>query len=271
MLVQRLRLLTPLPGREPLPRVDVYDFDDALFVGATLPGHDRFAWLKRERERCYAYLSRARLVLAGNSYLADHAAKRARRVEVVPSCVDPDLQPLHDHEDREVVRVGWIGSLTTSPYLEAVLPVFHRLNSSRIRAKLVVVGSARRRRASAPWIEHRPWSLETERDELAGFDIGIMPMPDTEWTRGKCGYKLLQYFSAGVPAVASPVGVNRALVGDERGVLATSEDEWLAALERLVGDADARRELGRAARAFVEREYSYRRWAPEVAGLLRQL
>jgi glycosyltransferase involved in cell wall biosynthesis len=98
-----------------------------------------------------------------------------------------------------------------------------------------------------------------------------MPLPDTQWTQGKSGYKILQYFSAGVPTVASPVGVNSQIVGDGRGLLATSEPEWEAALGFLIGDAEARRRMGAAGRTYVEREYSYQRWAPELARLLRGL
>jgi glycosyltransferase involved in cell wall biosynthesis len=100
-----------------------------------------------------------------------------------------------------------------------------------------------------------------------------MPLVDSEWTRGKCGYKLLQYFSAGVPAVASPVGVNRDIVGrgGERGLLASTPEEWSSALEELIRDHAARAEMGGAARRLAELEYSYQRWAPELAALLAAL
>ncbi len=98
-----------------------------------------------------------------------------------------------------------------------------------------------------------------------------MPLPDTEWARGKCGYKLLQYFAAGVPAVASPVGVNPGLIGTERGRLASTTEEWQAELSGMIDDVDERRERGTAAREFVVREYSYQRWAPELAAMLREL
>ncbi len=123
----------------------------------------------------------------------------------------------------------------------------------------------------ADWIEHRPWSVETQASDLASFDVGIMPLPDTDWTRGKAGYKLLQYFSAGVPAVASPVGVNADFVADGRGISATTDDEWERALVDLLADATARRERGLAAREFVERSYSYQRWAPDLAAMLKAL
>jgi glycosyltransferase involved in cell wall biosynthesis len=138
-----------------------------------------------------------------------------------------------------------------------------------LRAKLVAVGAMPL--TVAPWFEPRPWRLDTEGEELAGFDIGVMPMPDNEWTRGKCGYKILQYFAAGVPAVASPVGVNQSLIEPDRGVLAESEEEWLRALELLVNDPEARAQMGAAGRTFVERHYSYERWAPEVAALCASL
>lgn len=196
-------------------------------------------------------------------------ASRLARVEIVPSCVDPSRQPLRVHESADVVTVGWIGSQTTSEYLKPLLPVFAALNDRSLRARLVLVGADPALRAE--WIEHRSWSRAREAADLASFDIGIMPLPDTDWARGKCGYKILQYFSAGVCAIASPVGVTRDLIGDDRGLMASSDQEWRSALEALVNDAARRRESGAAARTFVEREFSYDRWAPELAAMLRTL
>lgn len=269
LLIHRLRLLNPLPAFDPPRQLDVYDFDDALFLGSTASANRRFRWAKQEARRCVQYLSRSKLVIAGNSFLADYARQHARRVEVVPSCVDPTRQDLHVHEEGDVVIVGWIGSRTTSAYLPLILPVMERLNRGRLRAKLVLVGADPAIRA--PWIEHRPWSLATENKDLASFDIGIMPLPNTDWARGKCGYKVLQYFAAGVPAVASPVGVTHELIGQDRGMLATSPQEWYATLERLIADAEERRQIGSAARQFVERHYSYERWAPELVRLFQSI
>jgi glycosyltransferase involved in cell wall biosynthesis len=269
LLVHRLRLLSPLPWIDPPRRLDIYDIDDALFLGFAAEVNRGFQWAKQEARRSITCMRRARLVLAGNQFLAGKAHEYAQRVEVVPSCVDPDRQAVRVHGSAEVVTVGWIGSHTTSTYLQPVLPVFAQLNEGRLRAKLVLVGGDPALRAE--WIEHHPWSLASERDRLAHFDIGIMPLPDTEWARGKCGYKLLQYFSAGVPAIASPVGVNSGLIGHDHGILASSPDEWRAALEELITDVDRRRDSGATARAFVAREYSYQRWAPELAGLLKSV
>jgi glycosyltransferase involved in cell wall biosynthesis len=272
LLVQRLRFLSPLPWVDPPSRLDVYDFDDALFA-ATEGGQDQhFQWVKQEARRCVAYLRRTKLAIAGNSFLAGVARQyvaRDARVEVVPSCLDPTRQELHDHSDADELIVGWIGSRSTSQYLRAVLPAIERLNARRIKSRLVLVGADPS--IVAPWIEHRPWSIETQERDLASFDVGIMPLTDNNWSRGKCGYKVLQYFAAGVPAVASPVGVARDLIGEDRGLLARTSEEWTWALQRLLSDVQERHERGMAAREFVERHYSYQRWAPELAELLRSV
>ena len=144
-----------------------------------------------------------------------------------------------------MLTVGWIGSTSTSGYLAPVLPVLRRLNADRIRFRLVVVGA--RLSVDEPWIEQRPWSMLTQASDLASFDVGIMPLPDSEWARGKSGYKLLQYFAAGVPAIASPVGVNRELIGDGRGLSSERAGDWERGLRA------ALRRRGRAARARQRR------------------
>jgi len=268
-LVHRLRFPLPIPGLDAAGPPDVYDLDDALFVDSRL-GNRRYGTLKQEARRCVTYMRGSGVVVVGNAYLADEARQHNTRVEVVPSCVEPLRQPVRAHEDRPVIVVGWIGSSSTSSYLADILPVFERLNRRGTRLRLVTVGATLD--YQAPWLERRRWSLRTEGRDLADFDIGIMPLPDDPWTRGKCGYKLLQYFSAGVPAIASPVGVNMDLIGqDERGMLAKTPADWMAAIECLARDAQARRELGMAARAFVERDFSYQRWAPVLADIVRSV
>jgi glycosyltransferase involved in cell wall biosynthesis len=269
VLVHRLRSLVPVPVLEFSTRVDVYDFDDAMFAGSG-PGT---AWpsrmIKAEARRWRRYVGMARLVLAGNEYLAGAARERSSRVEVVPSCVDPTLYRVREHGDSSPVTTGWIGSPATSGFLKPLLPVFERLNRDRVRVRLLTVGASPL--PPSRWLVQRPWSLEREAADLAEFDVGIMPLPDTTWTRGKCGYKVLQYFAAGVPVIASPVGVSPRLIGQARGALADSVSDWTAAVSELAADAEARRQMGAAGRRLVEREYSYQRWAPELAGMLSSL
>ena len=270
-LVHRLLLLAAVPGLDPPRSIDIYDFDDALFLGSIGPTNRGGSILKREAQRWHSYVSRARLVLAGNSYLAGHARSAgARRVHVVPTCVDHERYRPAPHAEAESVVVGWIGSSSTTPYLAPVLEAVERLNRHRTgrRIELRTVGAAL---GEAPWLDQRRWNLATEVDEIRGFDVGVMPMPDTDWARGKCGYKLIQYFAAGVPAIASPVGVATSMVGATRGYTATTAREWSDAIEALAGDAQERREMGEDARQFVADNYSYSRWAPEIASMLKSL
>jgi glycosyltransferase involved in cell wall biosynthesis len=116
-----------------------------------------------------------------------------------------------------------------------------------------------------------PWSLESERDHLSRFDLGIMPLPDNRWTRGKGGYKLLQYMALGLPSVASPVGVNQEIIADGvNGYLARDEGEWVGRLAELVADAEKRRALGATARQLAEERYSVRAATPRLLEILRR-
>lgn len=269
LLVHRLRSLVPVPGREFSPRIDVYDFDDAMFAGSGAGTGLIQGVLKAERRRWRRYVAAARLVVAGNEYLASAALRRTSRVEVVPSCVDPRQYQLRQHQDRAPATIGWLGSRSTSAFLEHVLPAFERFNRPRVRARLLVIGGGPL--PSGPWLEQRPWSPDREAADLAEFDVGIMPLPDDPWTRGKCGYKALEYFAAGIPVIASPVGVNARLVGSERGRLASSIEDWYGALEELTSDAALRQQMGAEGRRLVERDYSYQRWAPELAAMLESV
>ena len=149
LLVHRLRSLLPVPLLEFAARIDAYDFDDAMFAATDLGAGMGPRLVKAEARRWARYVKAARLVIAGNAHLASAARGRARRVEVVPSCVDPSRYALREHQDRPVVTIGWVGSRTTSPFLAPVLPVVERLNRDRVRARLVVVGEARCRTYAA--------------------------------------------------------------------------------------------------------------------------
>jgi hypothetical protein len=266
-LVYRLRSL--MPGAAENVPLDVYDFDDAIYLDAQPSVHGLLGRIKRERQRSIGYMRQARLVVAGNDVLADEARRHANWVEVVPSCVDPSLQEVRRHREVDVLTLGWTGSQTTSAYLGPLIGVTARLRARGHPVRLIVMGA--RLPGAEAFVEHRPWTLAGERELLREIDVGVMPLPDTPWTRGKCGYKLLRYFSAGLPVVATPVGVNTRLLAGAAGCAATSEHDWLRAIEQLAGDVTERQQRGTAARAFVEREYSYQTWAPRLAQLITEL
>ncbi|GHE76999.1 hypothetical protein GCM10019059_40240 [Camelimonas fluminis] len=217
-------------------------------------------------------MARSALVMAGNPYLADRAHKAgATWVEIVPTVVDADA---YDTSPRREVdgrpRIGWIGSPSTwTQYMLPMLPMLSNL-AERYGAALRVVGAGPR--AEGNGIENLPWSEEGESGLIQSMDIGLMPLDDSPWSRGKCGYKIIQYMACGLPVVASPVGVNAEIVEDGvTGFLATTETEWGTAIGRLLSDPDLRHRMGMAGRRRMEEHYSLQIWGPRVASMLRKV
>ena len=233
------------------PRV-IFDFDDAIHLGAK---EAHVAWV----------CERAAWVTAGNELLAGVARRYTDRVSVLPTVVDTDAYPPPAERTRGgPLRVGWLGSdLSIRETLFPFASVLAELQAD-LGFELVVVTKPRRE-MPAPRLRwrHVEWSPEAETRIARAFDVGIMPLADDEFQRGKCGCKLLQYMAAGLPVVASPVGVNTRIVGPDRGFLARDAAEWGESLARL-SDPALRRELGAAGRRFVEREYSVNAWFPRL-------
>jgi glycosyltransferase involved in cell wall biosynthesis len=243
------------------------DYDDAWHLRYQ---HHPLALLRRILSgKVDVVMRHATLVTAGNPYLVEIARQSgARRVEEVPTVVDLARYRPAVARSRRPVQIVWIGSSLNTRYL---LPIVNSLASvcSGGAAELVVVGGRPLELPDVP-VRFEAWSEAEETEILAASDIGIMPLADSEWDRGKCAFKIIQYMAAGLPVVASPVGVNCSLVKDDTGFLATSPSEWTAALARLVGDVELRARMGRAGRARVERDFSIASWGPRVAHLLAE-
>jgi glycosyltransferase involved in cell wall biosynthesis len=184
--------------------------------------------------------------------------------------IDVEAVPVREHDDGPEVVLGWIGSRTTAPYLHRIaadLDEFAAGDPGRVR--LVVVGGDAPRLRNAH-VEQIRWSPDAERATLKRMDVGLMPLPDNEWTRGKCAYKALQYMAAGVPVIADDVGVSAAVVGDEVGGFVVPRGaSWVAPLRELARDPALRGRMGASARRRIAEEYSTLRWLPELARLLR--
>jgi glycosyltransferase involved in cell wall biosynthesis len=244
----------------------VVDYDDAVFHRYDLHRSGLVRGLLGKK--IDRVMRNAVLVVAGNEYLAERArAAGAKWVEILPSVVDADLcVPAPARVSG--FTVGWIGSPVTAPYLEVARPALETLiNGGQAGVSLIGAGNA------IKWdnlpVNILPWREETEIQDIQGFDVGIMPLVDEPFERGKCGYKLIQYMACGLPVIASPVGVNRQIV--EHGVtgfLAESQDEWRQALVTLRDNPDRRREMGLAGRRKMELEYSLQATAPKLASLL---
>lgn len=245
----------------------VLDYDDAVWVSYLSAANPYLAKLKFPGKT--ATLCRiARHVMAGNAYLADYARRFNDRVSIVPTTIDTERYRPVPRAPNAVPVIGWTGSYSTAKYLEILGPTLRRLRE-RIPFRMVVVGGEFR--LDGVDVECRPWDSRREVDDLRGFDIGVMPLLDTEWERGKCGLKALQYMALEIPCVVSRVGVNTEIVKDgAEGFTASTEAEWEQALERLLRDSALRERLGHAARATVVRRYSAQVHAPRVAEILRE-
>jgi glycosyltransferase involved in cell wall biosynthesis len=245
----------------------VYDFDDAIYLPNSSQANRWLGFLKTPGKTA-RIISYSRRVIAGNDYLRDYARQYNPQVTIIPTPVDTDLYTVRPYPGAggSEVTIGWMGSTTTSHYLRLLDDVFRRL-AGRYNLTVKVVGGDYR--LEGVNILNRPWSLAGEVADLQSFDIGVMPLPDNEWTRGKCGFKLLQYMGVGVPVVCSPVGVNGEIVQDGvNGYLAATEEEWLTKLSDLIEDASRRQELGRQGRATVEARYSVKVNAPRLLEVL---
>lgn len=244
----------------------VVDYDDALFhrYDQHRSGLVRVL-LGKKIDRVMRH---AALVVVGNDYLKERALKAgAKRVVYLPSVVDGShyIQPVSPHSQ---FTIGWIGSPVTAPFLEAVLTPLDTL-TRRNDTHIILIGSGGTDVLSQIPKTILPWSEETEAADVNRFDVGIMPLPDGPFEKGKCGYKLIQYMAAGIPVVASPVGINSQIV--EHGVngfLASSESEWTQALEYLRDHPEERKQMGIAARKKVETEYDLAVTAPQLLHLL---
>jgi glycosyltransferase involved in cell wall biosynthesis len=250
----------------------VYDFDDAFFHGYDAsPNPLVRKLLGRKLE---PLLRGAAACTCGNAYLRDYAARFCERSIILPTVVDTGLYtPRAAPPDAsKPIVVGWIGSPSTWPYLRPILPVLAELARNRKIEVRVVGAGAQARGESFTGLELVEWNEEAEIAEVQRMDIGIMPVPDDIWARGKSGYKLIQYMACGLPVVASPVGVNRSIVEHGlNGFLADKEEEWRSALIRLIDDGELRRRFGQTGRARAVGHYSLETHAPRLVELLKSV
>ncbi|HKQ06581.1 MAG TPA: glycosyltransferase family 4 protein [Blastocatellia bacterium] len=248
----------------------VFDFDDAVFVPYRSPSNGYLSYLKfptKTRTICKI----ASHVMAGNSYLADYARQVNDRVTVVPTTIDTDKYTVERRdESSDFPVIGWSGSYSTVQHLDTLRGALTRLAKEE-KFRLRVIGTPHYEIEGVE-VDSLAWQSHTEVEDLRAIDIGIMPLPDDPWSRGKCGLKVLQYMALGIPAVCSPVGVNTEIITDnENGLIAATEDEWVAKLRQLLRSAEVRRRLGLAGRATVESRYAAATQAPYVRDIFESV
>jgi glycosyltransferase involved in cell wall biosynthesis len=251
----------------------VLDYDDAVFHNYDL--HARALVRRLFGRRIDGLMAGASLVVAGNRYLAQRAlAAGARQVEILPTVVDLERYPHRPGASAippaTVVtpRIVWIGSPSTARYLQVLREPLAALARERPFILRVIGGGA----VDLPGVqvETVTWSEATEVADVGACDVGVMPLLDSPWEQGKCGYKLIQYMACGLPVVASGVGVNPEIVEQgDNGFLAETPAEWLDALRGLLADPSRREAMGAAGRRRVERSYCLQQTGPKLAALLR--
>lgn len=237
------------------------EFDDAIYL----------TW--RHGAKMKELCRLADRVVVGNRHLAEWARAQGADAVVVPTTIDlarygPAIEPSERGPDRPFV-VGWIGLPYNFPALETLAEPLRRL-AARFPLELRVISAGAPKLSGVP-IRAIPWTEAGEVERIREFDVGVMPLIDDEWSRGKCAYKILQYFACGVPVVASPVGVNEEIVEDGRnGLLARTPNAWYETLSRLRDDLALRRKLAAAGRETVERDFSRGAWTPKLAQAWRE-
>jgi glycosyltransferase involved in cell wall biosynthesis len=258
-LLQR-EMLSTFVTAEPLTKPPrALDVDDAIW----LYGDGAFA--RRLARLCD-------LVVCGNEFLAEQFHHWNSNIHILPTGVDTDrYQPLDPVRAGRQQRIGWCGSGSTLHYLQALTPVFRTLLERRKDVKLRIVADARPAfdGIAENQVEFVRWSAEAEVKAIQEMSIGLMPLDDTPWARGKCSFKLLTYMACGVPVVASPVGMNVEVLGAGGGLAARGHDEWIDAIDSLLGDEEAAKRAGERGRQVVLRDYSLRALTPRLARILR--
>lgn len=208
-------------------------------------------------------IAQAMGILVGNEFLAEYARVHNGNVHVIPTVLNTDLFRPGKKSSSGKIRIGWSGLEYNFKYLRFLQPVFHKLLSSH-SIEIVILSGSSPQDLEFPF-RFEKWDPVREVDQMQEFDIGVMPLEMDEWSRGKCGMKLLQYMSLGIPAVATPVGVNSTIIQEgKNGCTALSVAEWTEKLSQLVTDTDLRSRLGKAARATVVESYSVQAWFPKL-------
>lgn len=238
----------------------IYDFDDAIWIpeksGRTIfnffKSYYKVGWICK-----WAYK-----VVPGNDFLCNYARKFNSDVIRIPTCVDT----IHEHnrlanQQNKKIAIGWTGSHSTMKYLNDFYPVFEELKSKYDIEWIIISNKAPDYISKG--IRYVKWRNETEIEDLMGINIGVMPLKDDAWSEGKCGFKLIQYMALGIPAVASPVGVNKSIIEQgKNGFLCKNKVEWIECLSRLIEDNPLRNHLGEQGRLMIEHEYSVLVHAP---------
>lgn len=235
----------------------IFDFDDSIWLADTSPGNKKWQWLKKP-EKFYDSVRHASLVIAGNKYLAEKSLPFNKNTIVIPTTIDTDFHiPKPEFRNKEILTIGWSGSISTIKHFEILVPVLIQLKEkygTKIHFKII---GDKNYMNDMLKVEAIDWNEKTEVEQLNSFDIGLMPLPDDEWSKGKCGLKGLSYMACEVPTVMSNVGINSEIIKNGiNGFLINNPSEWLDVLSNLIENSQLRKDLGKEGRQTVIEKYS---------------
>lgn len=235
----------------------IFDFDDSIWLLDTSPENKKFEFLKNP-DKTKINIQHAHAVIAGNRFLANYAKQFNANTFIIPTTIDTDFhKPKPELRQKDKIVIGWSGSISTIKHFEIAIPVLKALHQKYPgKLEVHVIGQGNYTQPELNVIS-KNWSAKSEVDDLNAFDIGIMPLPDDEWVKGKCGLKGLSYMACGVATVMSKVGVNPEIITQgKNGFLASDTAEWVDHLSRLIENRDLREAIGAEGRETVVKNYS---------------
>lgn len=249
----------------------VFDYDDAIWLMDVSDNNRAFRWIKRP-SKVATIIKKSSIIFAGNAYLADYAKKHNQNVAVIPTTIDTDYyKRVAIKKAENTICIGWTGSATTLKHFELAIPFLKIIKHKYPQVIIHLI-------SDVPFITDEleivfiKWNRTQEVADLCYFDIGIMPLPNDAWAKGKCGFKGLQYMALEIPAIMSPVGVNTEIIKHgENGFLADTVSEWITYLSLLIEDKNLRDKLGKAGRKTIEDTYSFHSQKNRYLQLLQNL
>ena len=239
----------------------IYDFDDAIWIQNVSEANKKLAFLKKPA-KTGKIISLCDLIFAGNQYLADFAAKFNKNISIIPTTIDTNFYiPEKKISGKEKVCIGWSGSITTIQHFTTAIPALKKIKDKFGDAVSFKIIGDKNYYCAELDTKGDAWIASTEIKDLSQIDIGIMPLPDDEWAKGKCGLKGLQYMALEIPTLMSPVGVNTEIIQNGvNGYLPNTESEWVDTLSVLIENKELRERIGKTGRQTVLDKYSVEAW-----------
>lgn len=234
----------------------IFDFDDSIWLNVVSTGNQKLKFLK-DAGKTQKLIELSHMVFAGNAYLATYAKQFNSNVKIVPTTVDTDHHKRIDRAPNDRVCIGWSGSFSTIEHMETALPALYQIKEKyedQVYFKIIGDPNYKNEKLGVVGV---PWTAEDEVEQMNELDIGLMPLPNDEWTKGKCGLKGLTYMSMEIPTIMSPVGVNTEIIQDgENGFLATNMEDWVKKISLLVENPELRQKMGKKGREIVLQKYA---------------